>query len=89
MKVVLDSDWDAEVSVPVGYITTCRCGHDAGDHAAFQNITSEEITRRGRVAIRLDELLEVSTVSASSIPTDYSSIFTRTRGKWLISTTSM
>ncbi|KAF8488411.1 hypothetical protein JB92DRAFT_2757391 [Gautieria morchelliformis] len=58
VKVVLDSDWNAEVSGPVGYITTCRCGHDAGNHAAFQDTTSEEIARRGRVAIRLDELLE-------------------------------
>lgn len=60
VNVVLDSEWDAAASRSVGYLTTCRCGHDVGDHASLEDITAEEISRRGRVAIRLDELLEVS-----------------------------
>lgn len=60
INVVLDSEWAGEASRSVGYIRTCRCGHNVGDHASLEHISEEEISRRGRVAIRLDELLEVS-----------------------------
>lgn len=60
VNVVLDSEWNANASGHVGYIATCRCGHDVGDHGALEDIPTEEFNRRGRVAIRLDELLEVS-----------------------------
>ena len=53
-----DSDDDGEP--PQGYLNECRCGHDVSAHGADVSSTGhEEFARRGRVAVRLDELLEV------------------------------
>jgi len=42
------------------YLETCDCGHDVTSHGADQSILEpEEFKRRGRVALRLDELLMV------------------------------
>ena len=42
------------------YLEICECGHSAGDHGADQSkIDREEFARRGRVAVRLDEQLQV------------------------------
>lgn len=42
------------------YLRTCACGHDVKEHSADeQRIGKDEYARRGRVAIRLDELLSV------------------------------
>ncbi|KAF8585988.1 hypothetical protein K439DRAFT_1342190 [Ramaria rubella] len=57
-NVVLESDWDDNAPGSAAYITTCRCGHGIEEHAALQGVAPTEIKRRGRVAIRLDELLE-------------------------------
>ena len=39
----------------------CGCGHGVTAHGADMSaIGNEEFARRGRVAVRLDELLEVS-----------------------------
>lgn len=86
-NVVLDSEWNPVSSGHVGYIKACRCGHDVGDHASFEDVSAEEVNRRGRVAIRLDELLEVSIdiiVTFSSIIFIYG---TRTKANYLILTT--
>ncbi|CAK5281778.1 unnamed protein product [Mycena citricolor] len=41
------------------YLTSCACGHDMYDHGANQpQLGRDEFLRRGRVAIRLDELLQ-------------------------------
>jgi hypothetical protein len=40
---------------------TCTCGHDVQEHGAdVSEIGTEEFKRRGRVAVRLDELLHVN-----------------------------
>ena len=42
------------------YLETCICGHDVKEHGA--NVTEigfDEFQRRGRAAVRLDELLQV------------------------------
>lgn len=54
-----DSDDDGEP--PSKYLDRCRCGHGVLHHGAdMTSIGPEEFARRGRVAVRLDELLEVS-----------------------------
>ncbi|GJJ06478.1 hypothetical protein Clacol_000670 [Clathrus columnatus] len=58
VTVVLDITWDNKTSEYPGYVTTCRCGHSVSDHAVSDGIAPEEYARRGRVAIRLDELLD-------------------------------
>ena len=58
-QLVLDSveDYDGSES----YLESCSCGHDAIDHGAeLSEIGEAEFSRRGRVAIRIDELLKVS-----------------------------
>jgi histone acetyltransferase len=41
-------------------LNICNCGHDVPAHGAnISEIGSEEFARRGRVAVRLDELLQV------------------------------
>lgn len=43
------------------YLQVCECGHDCKAHGAdVEVLGKEEYRRRGRVAIRLDELLLVS-----------------------------
>jgi histone acetyltransferase len=47
----------------IDYLETCACGHSAQDHGAdVSEIGTEEFKRRGRVAVRLDEILHVSVV---------------------------
>lgn len=42
------------------YLMCCECGHDLMQHGAdFNLLGSDEFIRRGRVAIRCDELLQV------------------------------
>jgi len=54
-------DEDEEVS---SYFQVCGCGHDAKTHNADESILgTDEFKRRGRVAIRLDELLQVRAFS--------------------------
>jgi len=51
-------DDDEEVS---SYFETCACGHDVKAHNADEiELGRSEFARRGRVACRLDELLQVS-----------------------------
>ncbi|KZT10986.1 uncharacterized protein LAESUDRAFT_644198 [Laetiporus sulphureus 93-53] len=41
------------------YLSNCVCGHDLSEHGADQSsIDPEEFGRRGRVAVRADELLK-------------------------------
>lgn len=43
------------------YLCTCICGHEVADHGADERVTGrEEFARRGRLAIRLDEMLQAS-----------------------------
>lgn len=59
MQLVLDSDEDYDR--PDSYLSSCSCGHDASDHGADLSVISRtEFKRRGRVAVRIDELLQVS-----------------------------
>ncbi|KAI1794092.1 hypothetical protein LXA43DRAFT_997618 [Ganoderma leucocontextum] len=54
-----DSDDDGEP--PSKYLDRCACGHGVPHHGAdMSSIGPEEYARRGRVAVRLDELLEDS-----------------------------
>ncbi|PIL36145.1 hypothetical protein GSI_01805 [Ganoderma sinense ZZ0214-1] len=54
-----DSDDDGEP--PSKYLDRCECGHGVLHHGAdMSSIGHEEFARRGRVAVRLDELLEDS-----------------------------
>ena len=54
-----DSDDDDEPASL--YLNQCGCGHGVTAHGADMSaIGNEEFARRGRVAVRLDELLEVS-----------------------------
>ena len=62
VQLVLDSveDYDGSES----YLSSCSCGHDATDHGAdLEEISQTEFARRGRVAIRIDELLKASAIS--------------------------
>lgn len=44
------------------YLQICACGHNVREHNANEaTLGKSEFTRRGRVAIRLDEFLQVST----------------------------
>lgn len=44
------------------YLSTCACGHSVIEHGADQELIGlEEFQRRSRVALRLDELLQVRT----------------------------
>lgn len=52
-------DDDEEVS---SYLEICACGHSVREHNADKSKLGEEFTRRGRVAFRLDELLQVSDI---------------------------
>ena len=53
-------DDDEEVS---SYLQICACGHSVKEHNANEtNMGKAEFTRRARVAIRLDEFLQVSIV---------------------------
>ncbi|KAI8993065.1 hypothetical protein BD414DRAFT_483199 [Trametes punicea] len=55
-----DSDDDDEAP-PSRYLDRCECGHDVNAHGAdMASIDHDEFVRRGRVAVRLDELLEDS-----------------------------
>lgn len=52
--------------IPSEYLFLCACGHSVKQHHASEHdLGSAEFIRRGRVAIRLDELLEVSPVDSS------------------------
>lgn len=43
------------------YLDSCACGHSVRDHGADEStIGRDEFARRSRVAVRLDELLQVS-----------------------------
>lgn len=54
-ELVPDSDELFEGS----YLSSCRCGHEATDHGADLSVISrDEFKRRGRVAVRIDELLQ-------------------------------
>jgi histone acetyltransferase len=52
------------------YLDTCSCGHIAKDHGAdASSVGAEEFARRGRVAVRLDEFLQVCRVFHAPICT--------------------
>ncbi|KAF9232735.1 hypothetical protein BU15DRAFT_54683 [Melanogaster broomeanus] len=43
------------------YLDSCVCGHDVGDHGANEaEIGKDEFSRRGRLAVRLDEILQAT-----------------------------
>lgn len=51
-------DDDEEIS---SYLELCACGHGVKSHNADEDVLGpSEFARRGRVAVRLDELLQVS-----------------------------
>ncbi|KAI9060235.1 hypothetical protein FKP32DRAFT_1578312 [Trametes sanguinea] len=55
-----ESDDDDEPP-PSRYLDQCQCGHGVDAHGAdMDSIGHEEFARRGRVAVRLDELFEDS-----------------------------
>lgn len=54
---------DDDASAP--YLDTCACSHTVNEHGADElEVGPEEFARRSRVAIRLDELLQVSVLLA-------------------------
>ena len=55
---------DEEVS---SYLETCACGHGVKEHNADEvAMGHSEFARRGRVAVRLDELLQVCPICVCS-----------------------
>ena len=51
---------DDEDIPPLAYLETCECGHSVKEHGADETEQGpDEFARRGRVAVRLDELLQV------------------------------
>lgn len=49
------------------YMEMCACGHEAVEHGAdISEIGTDEFKRRGRVAFRLDEILQVRVVRITS-----------------------
>ncbi|KAF7376287.1 Histone GCN5 superfamily [Mycena sanguinolenta] len=57
--VELDQYGSDDEDGQMGYLKACACGHDMYDHGANQPLLGrDEFLRRGRVAIRLDELLQ-------------------------------
>lgn len=57
-QLVLDSEEDYDGSE--SYLSSCQCGHDVTEHGADLSVIDKgEFDRRGRVAVRLDELLQV------------------------------
>jgi len=57
-------DEDEEVS---SYLEICACGHNVRQHNADEaELGKAEFTRRGRVAIRLDEFLQVCKLNFGS-----------------------
>ena len=54
------SDDEDEDDSSSGYLSTCICGHGVMEHGADASSLGDiEFKRRGRVAVRLDELLKV------------------------------
>jgi hypothetical protein len=46
---------------PLKYLDVCYCGHGVRSHGADESVLGkQEYARRGRVAVRLDEILQVS-----------------------------
>lgn len=44
----------------LAYLNECQCGHDVPSHGADVSLLGRpEYQRRGRVAVRIDELLQV------------------------------
>ena len=77
VEVALDSEIQPESpssasqehSAPGPYLQLCSCGHDVLAHGADpSSIGVEEFARRSRVAVRLDELLEVSSCYMDGLP---------------------
>jgi len=51
---------DDESRGQLSYLEFCQCGHDVKYHGANEaELGNEEFTRRARVAIRLDEFIQV------------------------------
>jgi len=51
------------------YLEVCGCGHGVKQHNADEALLGRsEFARRGRVAIRLDELLKVSVLPCATAP---------------------
>ena len=78
VEVILDSDYQQEKNIfadltedvfdfdetPLEYLSVCACGHGQALHGAEKDVIgADEFVRRGRVAVRIDELLEVSAIS--------------------------
>lgn len=72
VEVALDSEIQPESqehSAHGPYLQLCSCGHDVLAHGADpSSIGVEEFARRSRVAVRLDELLEVSSCYVDGLP---------------------
>ncbi|KZV81891.1 hypothetical protein EXIGLDRAFT_685452 [Exidia glandulosa HHB12029] len=49
----------APIEHPDYYLATCACGHGVREHGNGDDVASQELTRRAKVAIRIDELLQV------------------------------
>jgi hypothetical protein len=59
MEVSLD-DYLLSDQMELPYLNECNCGHDVPSHGADISILGKpEYQRRGRVAVRIDELLQV------------------------------
>ncbi|KAF8160777.1 hypothetical protein B0H34DRAFT_351208 [Crassisporium funariophilum] len=62
-------DEDEEIS---SYLEVCACRHNVNDHGAnkleLDSLEKGEFARRGRVAIRLDEFLQVRILVSSYTP---------------------
>lgn len=59
VELILDDTQPPNESLQ--YLDRCQCDHDASAHGAdAESLGKQEHARRGRVAVRLDELLQVT-----------------------------
>jgi hypothetical protein len=62
-----DAQPPKQVDQPLKYLDSCDCGHDVPSHGAdVSKVGEKEYARRSRVAVRLDEILQVCTRSSVS-----------------------
>jgi histone acetyltransferase len=61
VQLILDSaQAQNQVDEPLRYLALCSCGHGVPAHGAeLGSLGKQEYARRGRVAVRLDEILQV------------------------------
>ena len=63
---VLDLADGSDVLTDEGHLKFCNCGHSYEDHGCDAALDREEHSRRARVAVRIDEFLEVCSLGQNN-----------------------